>query len=97
MRKIEINNEYRLGIESDGKGARLTLYKSGQSYVCRKVNKKEAQAIIESNNKVFFSGRLKLHKRDSKIEIEAKNEFVGSIPFKSIQAELDIIFEGKIA
>lgn len=92
MKRIEINSEYELGIEPEKDGVRFTLFKSGDPYVCRKANRREARAILDADNQAFFSGRLKLHKRDSQVVIRAKEERVGTIPFESVREELEKIF-----
>jgi hypothetical protein len=79
MNLIELDNNYTFGIESQGKKARLVVYKGGVENVCRQETLKNLTKFIQSDENHLFKGRLQLHKSPGGINVMVKGDLIGTL------------------
>ena len=79
MNKILLSNQITFSIEPFEKKVRLVVYKDNKEWVCRKETFKNLNYFLSQEDVSIFKGRLQLHKRKNKINVEVKGEIIGVI------------------
>jgi len=79
MEGIALDNNFKLSFEKLPHTIRLIVSYNNKELVCRKEKLKKLFSFTEIDKAHLFMGRLQLFKTNDKIDIQVKEEFIGTI------------------
>ncbi|MCZ4222708.1 hypothetical protein [Pedobacter rhodius] len=91
MESIDLQTDLKLSFEKLPHNVRLIVLKNDKEWVCKKEKLGRLFYFAEADEEHLFNGRLQLFKNEHKINIQVKNEFIGTISnetFKQVLSKL---------
>ena len=89
MKNISLDNNFKLSFEKLPHTVRLIISKNDEEWICRKEKLKKLFSFAEIEKEHLFKGRLQLFKSGDKIDIQVKNEFIGTISKEDFKQSLN--------
>lgn len=88
MESIFLDNNFKFSFEKLPHAIRLIVLKNNEEWVCRKEKLNRLLSFAEVDKEDLFKGRLQLFKNDHRINIQVKNELIGTISNESFKLAL---------
>jgi len=85
---IDLNNDFKLYFEKLPRTIKLVISKNNEECVCRKEKLKNLFSFTKADKENLFKGRLQLRKSDGKIDIQVKNELIGTVSNEAFKEAL---------
>lgn len=89
MESIYLDNNLKLSFEKLPHTTRLIVSKNDEEWVCRKEKLEKLLALTDINQTLAFKGRLQLIKSNHNIDIQVKNNYIGTIAAEKFKQVLN--------
>lgn len=88
---MKLLDNMTLNIEKYDSRVRLIVLDNGKELVCRKERISSLYKFLDLENGEIFKGRLRLSKKENKIEVIVKNNVVGQVNVEELRIEINKI------
>lgn len=83
-----LNDNLKLSLESLPHAIKIIVFKNDEEWVCRKEKLIKLFSFLEMDKAKLFKGRLQLFKLGDRIDIQVKNNIIGTISKESFEKAL---------